>query len=233
MRDAGVPEQCCFCGRLSLGLSGQDFYLAPYFLGPDRSGTDDRYGQCHLRCLRESGLACRWASGVGDYFCRRWPDWTGVRGDAWRVHVSPPARTLILWSAHGWFAMLPFHALRAGEVPPAVGPPAEGRVLLGVSSTVGYEGGPYERIFAGLGGAPPDRIDLPTLLADLDSADRVLTPHVLRGGWVERVASEDRKVSLPAEYQARHAVELDADLVDACRLAVRASVGWRQRRRRG
>ncbi|MET8042822.1 hypothetical protein ABZU25_18420 [Micromonospora sp. NPDC005215] len=126
----------------------------------------------------------------------------------------------------------PIHAVQAGDVPQAAGPPAEGRVLLGVSSRVGFEGGPYERIFAGLGSGQPDRIDLPTLLADLDSADQTLTPHLLRGGWVERVASEGRNVSMPAEYRARHAIELDADLVDACRVAVRAAAGCRRRRRR-
>ncbi|WP_410818092.1 hypothetical protein [Micromonospora sp. 050-3] len=209
---------------------GQDFYLAPYSLGPDRSGTDDRSGQCHLRCLRESGLGRRWASGSSDYFCRRWPDWTGVDGGAWRVHVSPRARTFVLWSAHGWFAQLPFHVVQAGDVPPAVGPPADGRVLLAVSSTVGFEGGPYETIFAGLRSGKQDRIDLPKLLEDVDSADQVLTPHVLRGGWVERVASEERKVSMPAEYLARHAVDLDADVVAACREAVRATAGRRRRR---
>ncbi|CCH18827.1 Protein of unknown function [Micromonospora lupini str. Lupac 08] len=233
VRDGAVPAPCCFCRRLTLGLVGQDFYLAPYFLDTDRSFADGRYGQCHLKCLQESGLGRRWASGVSDYFCRRWPDWIGIDGGASRVHVSPPTRGIILWSAQGWFAELPFNVLHdaAADTPSGAGTPRPSRRTLSVSSIIGFEGGPYETIFAALTGGHHSRIELPTLLAQLNCADRVLTPHVLRDGWVERVVPESRKIPLPAEYRARHAVEFDVELINACRAAIRRTVGWRRRRR--
>jgi hypothetical protein len=65
-------EHCCFCGRVVLGLQGQDAYLEPYLLR--RDGSDeavviaDMIGACHLKCLLGSGAGTFWAARMKEYY---------------------------------------------------------------------------------------------------------------------------------------------------------------------
>ena len=85
-------------GELALGLMGQDFYLAPYMLGQDRSFTDNRQVIATSDAFQESGLAGEWATGVSDHFCERWPDYIELDDGDGRLHASFPARSLTVWS---------------------------------------------------------------------------------------------------------------------------------------
>ncbi|MEU4402281.1 hypothetical protein [Micromonospora orduensis] len=229
LRDGGVPDQCFICGRLTLGLIGQDCYLAPYMLGQDRSFTDDRFGQCHLKCLQESGLSRKWAAGVADYFCERWPDFVELDGGGRRVHGNFPAKSLVLWSIEGWFATLPFSSLRSlgGDSAPIEA--VQGRRLVGVTSVVGFEDGPYEAIFGGLRSGRQEHLDLISVLAEIGTLEQILDPRLVKDGRIERVPSKN--VALGDEYQAGHFIEIADDVFDACTVMVNRAPAWKRRRR--
>ena len=65
-------EYCQVCGRIVLGLAGQDVVLKSYFLRRDNSDANSAEarisGPCHLRCLLNSGYGGFWASRVRDYY---------------------------------------------------------------------------------------------------------------------------------------------------------------------
>ncbi|WP_433319930.1 hypothetical protein ACQP0U_15260 [Micromonospora sp. CA-269861] len=229
LRDGGVPEQCFICGHLALGLTGQDFYLAPYMLGQDRSFADDRYGYCHLRCLQESGLAGKWAAGVSDHFCERWPDFVELDDGDRRIHASFPARSLTVWSVEGWFATIPFSILRNSGVESAAIEPSPGHRLFAVASVVGFVNGPYEAIFGDLRGGPQREIDLLHLLEEIGTLEHILEPRLLEGGRIERVPSDN--TALDDEYRAKHFLEVADNVVEASALLINRATGWKRRRR--
>lgn len=105
---------CTLCGRLVLGLTGHDWTVLPWMLAP---GTGVVPGPCHVRCLRERGVARTWAAAVEAYHRKRWPHWlAGVdAGVGWRLHSSRAARRFHLWRADGALASFPYAVL---TVPP-------------------------------------------------------------------------------------------------------------------
>lgn len=228
LRDAAVPEQCIYCGRLALGLVGQDFYLAPYAITGDRSFADDRYGQCHLKCLREAGLAEGWARAIEEHYKLRWPDYWESDDKSWRVHASYTMRECVVWNAYGWFAVIPFSAVTA-----SIEPGGSRAVRVAVDSTVGYEGGPYESIFFELRSGQRETLDLVDVLMDLDLTDRLLDRRLVEGATVRRIEVADKRAELPAEYHARHWVDLPQVAFLACKeLSRRVVPSGRRRRRR-
>jgi len=106
--------RCSLCGRLVLGLAGQDWCVLPWMLDAGADDAEVRPGPCHALCLQELGVAGVWAAAVEGYHCSRWPDWisgldAGVR---WRLHRSPQARRFHLWRADGRLSSFPYAAAR-------------------------------------------------------------------------------------------------------------------------
>jgi hypothetical protein len=109
--------RCSLCERLVLGLEGQDWCVLPWMLAAGVTDDEVLPGACHVRCLRELGVARLWAEAVQDYYCRRWPQWrTGLTaGVRWRLHSSPQARRFHLWRADGRLSSFPYAALAGGR----------------------------------------------------------------------------------------------------------------------
>ncbi len=65
-------DHCCICGRVVLGLQGQDAFLEPYLLRRDNSDETvliaDIIGPCHLKCLLGSGAGTFWASRMKEHY---------------------------------------------------------------------------------------------------------------------------------------------------------------------
>ncbi len=59
---------CPFCGRIVLGLKGQDVVLDTFFLGGEdadrRLVRDGLYGDCHVFCLEQSDCGPIWADRI-------------------------------------------------------------------------------------------------------------------------------------------------------------------------
>lgn len=107
---------CSLCERVVLGLEGQDWSVLPWMLAAGVSLGEVLPGACHVRCLRDLGVARLWAESVQEYYCLRWPQWrTGLTaGVRWRLHGSPRARRFHLWRADGRLSSFPYAALAAG-----------------------------------------------------------------------------------------------------------------------
>lgn len=121
-----------------LGLAGQDWTLLPWMLDPGLADGEVLPGSCHIRCLRELGVARLWAEAVQEYYRRRWPLWrTGLTGGVrWRLHCSPQAGHFYLWRADGRLSSFPMAALR-GLMVSALGEVGSGQasVLLNAMGT--------------------------------------------------------------------------------------------------
>ena len=94
--------RCSLCGRLVLGLAGQDWCVLPWMLDGDDGGV--RAGPCHVRCLDERGVARRWAEAVEATLARvvaglgltdRYPDGAGVVTHRWRNVGTAPHTEMI------------------------------------------------------------------------------------------------------------------------------------------
>jgi hypothetical protein len=108
-------SRCTLCGRLVLGLAGQDWTVLPWMVEP---AADVPAGPCHVRCLADRGAAGRWSAAVEAYHCSRWPrSMAGTDGGVrWRLHSSRPARRFHLWRSDGRLASFPYAAIRPGPL---------------------------------------------------------------------------------------------------------------------
>jgi hypothetical protein len=70
--DGRSVDHCRVCGRVVLGLQGQDAFLEPYLLRQDSSDETaviaDIIGPCHLKCLLGSGAGAFWASRMKERY---------------------------------------------------------------------------------------------------------------------------------------------------------------------
>ena len=107
---------CPFCGRIVLGLKGQDVVLDTFFLGGEdadrRLLRDGFYGDCHVFCLEQSGCGPIW----GDRILKNFRD---VRKLA-VVEAAPPFHLLrnpnlpesVIISALGGYLVIADNELR-------------------------------------------------------------------------------------------------------------------------
>ena len=94
--------------------------MLPWMLATGVSDDEILPGACHVRCLRDLGVARLWAEAVEEYYCLRWPQWRTGRsaGVRWRLHAGHRARRFYLWRADGRLSSFPYAALSAGAGTP-------------------------------------------------------------------------------------------------------------------
>lgn len=108
-------EHCCFCGRVALGLQGQDAYLEPHLLR--RDGSDEllvvagMFGPCHLKCLLASGTAATWAARMRERYATPHNARVVRTGVDSLACYSKQAKTITVIRDDGWCVTLPAASL--------------------------------------------------------------------------------------------------------------------------
>jgi hypothetical protein len=202
---------CELCGRLVLGLTGQDWAALPWMTNDARTTeagmTTEVRGSCHVRCLIERAVASAWAEAVEGYHCARWPIFEEGRAGSvrWRLHCSPSARRLHLWRSDGRLSSFPYDAI--------------GREPESVTADLAEVGSAHASVLMRAMGDGGARAPLSRVIAGLGLADRYPDD---RGTVVRRVRNVGtvRRPEMLDVLVARHPLSLDP----ACRRAARRLV---------
>lgn len=175
--------------------------------------TDDQIlpGACHVRCLRDLGVARLWAEAVEEYYCLRWPQWRTGRsaGVRWRLHGSHHARRFYLWRADGRLSSFPYAALSAGAGVPEL------------TTEIAEVGTAYADVLLDAMGTTESGVAVPLseVVAALGLSDR----YPAAEGTVAR-RLRGRRPDVRDVIVARYRMTLDAPCRDAARALIRGAV---------
>lgn len=185
--------------------------MLPWMLAAEVTDDEIRPGACHVRCLRDLGVARLWAEAVEEYYCLRWPRWRTGRsaGVRWRLHGSRQARRFYLWRADGRLSSFPYAALTAGA-----GSPELTTEIAEVGT--GYADVLLDAMGTTESGVP---VPLPEVVAALGLTDR----YPAAEGVVARRLS-GRRPDVRDVIVARYRVALDAPCRDAARALILGAV---------
>ncbi len=121
-------DHCCMCGRVVLGLQGQDAFLEPYLLRRDDSAETaviaDIIGPCHLRCLLGSRAGTFWAGRMKEHYVSPHHARTVRTDEESLACYTKFTKAVTIVRADGWCVTLAANSLDSAR------PGAEGSVIV-------------------------------------------------------------------------------------------------------